>query len=90
MFVIQKSKNFFAVYFNIHARIILLDNTLSYSSAGGWLVTKKLFLLLPFYVMRYEKDIEGITENSEKLRKTVSEYKEIVERMEKAFRHKTT
>lgn len=46
---------------------------------------KKLFLLLPFYIMRYEKDAERISENPEKLDRIISEYQEIVERMERAF-----
>ena len=45
---------------------------------------KKLFLLLPFYIMRYEK-IGNNTTDKEEIERIVEEYKEIVSKMEDAF-----
>ena len=45
---------------------------------------KKLFMLLPFYIMRYEKTGNDIMEEEE-IVKIVEEYKEIVSKMEEAF-----
>ena len=53
---------------------------------------KKLFLLLPFYIIRYEKLLKdqvgknkNFSEKKEEIEKLVREYETIVERMEQAF-----
>ncbi len=46
---------------------------------------KNLFMLLPFYIMRYEKELEELSTNSKKLRILINEYKGIVTKMNEAF-----
>ena len=38
---------------------------------------KKLLMLLPFYIMRYEKSADIIEKDSEKLQRLLSEYEDI-------------
>lgn len=42
---------------------------------------KNLFMLLPFYIMRYEKEMDELCSNSEKLHALIDEYRSIVDRM---------
>ena len=45
---------------------------------------KNLLVLLPFYVMRYEKSVQELEENPEKLRQLLAEYEEIRKQLELA------
>ena len=42
---------------------------------------KNLFMLLPFYVMRYEKNAHDFSENPEKMQQLLNEYEEIRQRL---------
>lgn len=46
---------------------------------------KNLFMLLPFYIMRYESEADNINQSKEKLHKLTNEYNDIIRRMEVAF-----
>ena len=46
---------------------------------------KKLFMLLPFYIMRYEKELDELGKNPEKLNILMEEYRGIVDKMSEAF-----
>ncbi len=46
---------------------------------------KNLFMLLPFYIMRYEKELEELSTNYEKMHILIAEYKGIVAKMNEAF-----
>ena len=43
---------------------------------------KNLLVLLPFYVMRYEKSVRELEENPEKLRQLLAEYEDIRKQLE--------
>ena len=45
---------------------------------------KNLLVLLPFYVMRYEKSVQELEENPEKLRQLLAEYEDIRKQLELA------
>ena len=42
---------------------------------------KNLLMLLPFYVMRYEKNVHDISENPEKMQQLLNEYEEIRQKL---------
>lgn len=46
---------------------------------------KNLFMLLPFYIMRYEAEVDELNHNQEKLHILIDEYKDIVNRMGEVF-----
>ena len=46
---------------------------------------KNLLFLLPFYVLRYEKQVKKLEENTEKLEELLEEYREIEKRLEESL-----
>ena len=46
---------------------------------------KKLLLYLPFYIMRYEKELENIDSDPKRLQELLAEYEEILKRLEIAL-----
>ncbi|MCR4943348.1 MAG: hypothetical protein K5986_02595, partial [Clostridium sp.] len=44
--------------------------------------SKRLYMLLPFYIFNYEKELEDINDNEEKLEKMFSVYEEIYDRLD--------
>lgn len=46
---------------------------------------KKLFLFLPYYILRYEKQADNIEENSDMLSKLLEEYTSIYDQLYRAF-----
>lgn len=46
---------------------------------------KNLFMLLPFYIMRYESEADDINQSKEMLHQLTNEYRDIIRRMEVAF-----
>lgn len=47
--------------------------------------SRDLFMLLPFYIMRYEKELDELDKSTEKLNELMAEYKDIVNMMSEAF-----
>ncbi len=45
--------------------------------------SKRLYMLLPFYIFNYENELEDINDSEEKLEKMFSAYKEIYDRLDK-------
>ncbi|MBQ7067143.1 MAG: hypothetical protein IJN92_10030 [Lachnospiraceae bacterium] len=50
---------------------------------------KKLLMLLPFYVMKYEKEYKNIEENSERLNALTEEYQDILGKLDSALSENT-
>lgn len=48
---------------------------------------KNLLMMLPFYIMRYEKQISSYTKGSEELERLLKEYEDIRLRLEKKLEH---
>ena len=51
---------------------------------------KNLLILLPYYIMNYEKELSKIASNSEKTNQLLAEYKRIIEHLEKVTKEDET
>lgn len=65
-------------YFIYEANVVKVQNY-----TKDVIFQKKLLFFLPYYIMRYEKEIEEISNDSEKLTALLKEYEDIRSRLEK-------